>query len=270
MVDEHLQSSVILCKIRHTLTRLALLALATLLRSTPGGFFGKRRLLQFCRQRLLKTLPDNFTADLSLATAVAPSVRFRCFQLSATQSDVLSEWILFTGTWQPALTAYLKRTLREGDTFVDCGANTGYFSLLAASLVRGGNGGVVSIEACPRTFERLQTNLALNPPRLAQVVRPIQLAAAEAAGSITLYQHRRDMLYNTTVAGAGAGGVAAGSEVWSVLQAQGLGGTSFGGAGRAVSQLAETAAQPTPPSPKSQGEVGLFVARARLRRSLLT
>ena len=148
---------------------------------------------------------------------------------------------------------------------VDVGANTGYFTLLGAAL----GATVVAVEACPKTFERLAINIGLNPS-IAAHIRPLQVAAAEAAGEATLYQHKRDALYNTTVAGAGAGGVAAGSEVWSVLQAQGLGGTSFGGAGRAVSQLAETAAQPTPPYPKSQGEVGLFVARARLRRSLLT
>ena len=69
---------------------------------------------------------------------------------------------------------------------------------------------------------------------------------AQAAGTVTLYQHKRDALYNTTVAGAGAGGVAASSDVWAVMQAHGL--TSLGGGAAAsvtraaVSQLADETA----------------------------
>ena len=67
--------------------------------------------------------------------------------------------------------------------------------------------------------------------------------APQASGSITLFQHKRDALYNTTVIGAGAGGVAASSDVWALLQSRGL--DSFGGGATAaatmaaVSQLAE-------------------------------
>ena len=104
-------------------------------------------------------------------------------------------------------------TLQPGDVFVDIGANSGYFALLAAA--RGCRVGAV--EACPTTFEVLRSNLALNGP-LGGRVRAMQLAAGEAAGNATLYQHRNEPLYNTTVRGAGAGGVAAATDVWAVLQ----------------------------------------------------
>ena len=41
------------------------------------------------------------------------------------------------------LTAWLCRTLRAGDVVVDVGANTGYFSLLAAALVGSARGRTV-------------------------------------------------------------------------------------------------------------------------------
>lgn len=192
----------------------ALVVLCRILRYVPS-----QRLLRFCRGRILPSLPP-FSATVWLKEAPEP-VQLHCFQLGGVHhADVLSEWVLLTGTWQPALTKWLRRTLRPGDTYVDVGANTGYFVLLAAALVGNSGGGVVAIEACPRTYERLQVNLALNA-RLTRCVRPVQVAAAEAPGSTTLYQHRRDPLYNTTIAGAGAGGVAASTDVWAVLQASG-------------------------------------------------
>ena len=146
--------------------------------------------------------------------ADAPAAQMRCFGVGgAPPPDILHEWLLYTGRWQPALTRWLCATLQPGDVFVDVGANSGYFALLAAA--RGCR--VVAVEACPTTFEALRSNLALNGP-LGGRVRAMQLAAGEAAGNVTLYQHRNEPLYNTTVRGAGAGGVAAATDVWSVLQ----------------------------------------------------
>lgn len=223
--------------IRHA-ARVLLSALTFYLRVVPLHL-GKRLILSFCRKVLAPQLPP-FAADVSITASTAKWPVMRCFQLGgAHHADVLSEWLLYTGTWQPALTHWLCRTLKPGDVFVDVGANTGYFSLLAAALV-GEQGGVVAVEACPRTVARLQQNLALNPS-LASRIRVVAEAAAEAAGKLTLYQHKRDALYNTTVAGAGAGGVPAGAgDVWSVLQKQGVGG--FGGAAAASTAAATLAA----------------------------
>lgn len=51
--------------------------------------------------------------------------------------------------------------LKEGDLFIDIGANIGYFSLLAGRQV-GGSGLVLSFEPSPREFTRLLKNIALN------------------------------------------------------------------------------------------------------------
>ena len=52
-----------------------------------------------------------------------------------------------------------KRLLRPGDIFVDCGANVGYFSFLAAPLVTK-MGKVVAIEANPYCIVRMKESKA--------------------------------------------------------------------------------------------------------------
>ncbi|MFL5382934.1 MAG: FkbM family methyltransferase [Longimicrobiaceae bacterium] len=51
--------------------------------------------------------------------------------------------------------------LREGDVFVDVGANVGYYTVLAAGKV-GPTGTVVAFEATPGTARQLRTNLEAN------------------------------------------------------------------------------------------------------------
>lgn len=63
--------------------------------------------------------------------------------------------------YEPQTTACFTERLRPGQCFVDIGANHGYFSLLAASLV-GAGGQVVAFEPNPRVFQQLQTHVRLN------------------------------------------------------------------------------------------------------------
>ncbi|MGW1076539.1 FkbM family methyltransferase [Streptomyces sp. NPDC002537] len=75
--------------------------------------------------------------------------------------DLIQRYIYLFGVWEPHMTAWLQRRLRPGDTFVDVGANIGYFSLLAAGLV-GGEGRVVAIEASPMFHQILRRHVQLN------------------------------------------------------------------------------------------------------------
>lgn len=55
----------------------------------------------------------------------------------------------------------IRETLSENSTFVDCGANVGGYSIMAARLV-GPKGRVVAIEMLEGTVKALRRNLALN------------------------------------------------------------------------------------------------------------
>lgn len=57
------------------------------------------------------------------------------------------------------LTRFIVDSLKPGDTFIDGGANVGWYTLLAANLV-GERGLVHSFEPTTRTFEHLQRNVA--------------------------------------------------------------------------------------------------------------
>jgi FkbM family methyltransferase len=65
------------------------------------------------------------------------------------------------GEYEPQLTAYLRENLRPGMTFVDIGANVGYFSVLASRLV-GPEGAVIAVEPGPANVALLRSNLWRN------------------------------------------------------------------------------------------------------------
>lgn len=69
--------------------------------------------------------------------------------------------VLGTRTYEPRLTSLLRTVLRGGDTFVDIGANEGWFSLLAARLL-GPAGRVVAVEPQAEMRAVLARNLACN------------------------------------------------------------------------------------------------------------
>jgi FkbM family methyltransferase len=87
------------------------------------------------------------------------------FQLDLTASDptekavldCYDEGILYEGD----VAGLMINVLRSGDIVVDIGANCGFFTVLAASLV-GPNGHVVAVEPSPECLARLRTNLRLN------------------------------------------------------------------------------------------------------------
>jgi len=77
------------------------------------------------------------------------------------RTDFIQRRIAFFGLFEPNLTYFISRTLKPGDTFIDVGANIGYFTMLGSKRV-GLDGKVYAIEAAPSTYDLLLHNLALN------------------------------------------------------------------------------------------------------------
>lgn len=76
----------------------------------------------------------------------------------------IAEWIqrhMLLGTFAEDAEAHVRRVLKEGDTFVDIGANVGFFTLLASSLV-GPKGRVIAIEPNPPVFGQLAATVERN------------------------------------------------------------------------------------------------------------
>jgi FkbM family methyltransferase len=139
--------------------------------------------------RLIPWLPaGRYRAIARLGRNPPPTFRMRMHSSMGGQwflcdlRDSIAREVCFTGLYEPQETAVVRDVLKPGMTFVDVGANWGYFTLLAAHLV-GPEGRVLSLEPDPRLFQTLSSNLAMN--RLDQV-RALQLAAADAPGLLSL------------------------------------------------------------------------------------
>lgn len=65
------------------------------------------------------------------------------------------------GNFQPIVTEILKQFLKKGDTFIDAGANIGYFSFIGSGLV-GKKGQVHSFEPVPEYFLKLDAFAKIN------------------------------------------------------------------------------------------------------------
>ena len=118
--------------------------------------------------------------------------------------DVIARDVCLAGVYEAQETLVVRSTLTPGMTFVDVGANWGYFTLLAAALV-GPTGHVVSIEPDPRLLARLHRNVSTN--RLTWV-RVVDVAVAEAEATVSLrgYSERSENFgVSRVVPGAVAG-----------------------------------------------------------------
>jgi FkbM family methyltransferase len=148
-------------------------------------FTGKGRLL-----RMLS--PRSGERTISIAPGTRIRLRLDDHLQRLMYMDILHhDWLRIL----PAL-------LKPGGTFVDIGANIGYFTLIAAGLV-GTGGRVIAIEPITRTSERLKANLALNGfPQ----VRVEDYALAASSGTLELHlppaeAHRDYLVTGLTIHG---------------------------------------------------------------------
>ena len=95
---------------------------------------------------------------------------------------VMTPAIRQDGSWERDEAAFLAQTLRPGDTFLDVGANFGYFSVFGAFLV-GSTGSVIAVEPEGRNLQLLKANLWRNSCANA-VVLPV--AAGREQGFLPL------------------------------------------------------------------------------------
>ncbi|MFJ9381447.1 FkbM family methyltransferase [Streptomyces sp. NPDC101455] len=162
----------------------ALGALRAYVRHAPGTA-GKRLLLDRYLNDALTRRPH---------TALARTRTGDRFPV--TTSDVIQRYLYLFGVWEPNLTAWLSRRLRPGETFVDVGANIGYYTLLASRLV-GPTGRVISIEASP-AFHQALTSAARDNG--CHNIRSANTAVSATAETLTFYLEHSTNLGGTTAA----------------------------------------------------------------------
>lgn len=102
-----------------------------------------------------------------------------------TESGGLHPHLLEEGVYEKEVTRLFQRLLRPGMTCVDIGANIGYFSILAASIV-GSAGRVYAFEPDPENVEFLRKNVALN--RYQDIIRIEPCCLSDERGTVVLYR----------------------------------------------------------------------------------
>jgi len=91
------------------------------------------------------------------------------YRISLDRQDYIQR-SMYLGTFEPNESAQVKSYLKKGMTFIDVGANVGYYTLMAASLV-GSTGRVIAFEPSAYAFKRLEETIRKNNLKQVQAVR---------------------------------------------------------------------------------------------------
>ena len=107
------------------------------------------------------------------------------FRLEVTTGDLISNYIYHFKIWEPSITRYIVESLKDlnGRSFVDIGANLGYFSILVSKM--NPKSMVYSYEPMPFLYDSLKRNIEIND--LSNVMA-IQSAVSNKEGSVELFE----------------------------------------------------------------------------------
>lgn len=107
---------------------------------------------------LLRIVPPRHRV-VHLSLEVGHSVR--AVDIAMDLSDPVQYALVRNANFDLVALSVLRAYLRSGDTFLDVGANWGYFTCLGAAVV-GPTGLVLSLEPNPRAYARLLTTIRMN------------------------------------------------------------------------------------------------------------
>jgi FkbM family methyltransferase len=182
--------------------------LGWLLRASPAGRLGVARRIQgissiAVRVELERCVSDRVLADRP-ATGFATTRAGASIEVDTT--DLIQRSIAVSGVWEPSITGLIDALLGDGDSFVDVGANIGYYTLEAHHVV-GPTGRLRAIEASPTLFPTLVGNLARNgiDPDVAQ-----HAALIDGFSTVTVAPVAWANLGSVTTSGVAAGDDATG------------------------------------------------------------
>ena len=112
------------------------------------------------RDFLTEKIPQLLLPKVKGSIIVPTVYGFRINVNPASDKGVDAEINLY-GTYELGTAHILGNILEEGDSFIDAGANIGFFSLMASKMVAS-SGKVYSFEPFPESLELLNANIKLN------------------------------------------------------------------------------------------------------------
>ena len=129
--------------------------------------------LEFVRRRL---------QDPAAGVAAPEVAELEGFRILASPDDLAVGRAVLSGRYEPEVVAVFRDVLRPGMNVIDIGANIGFFTMLAATLV-GPSGSVLAVEPNPRNARMAEASRRLNG--FGNVV-VLQAAAGRGAGLLAI------------------------------------------------------------------------------------
>lgn len=139
---------------------------------------------EFTYTVLLKPYPLRVTAN-AILKAIIPRTARRCGAvLALNPNDPVVSGALTLNVYEKPETAFFLKICRPGLTFLDIGANLGYYTALALSRMKG-RGRIIALEPDPINLGFLEKTISLNP--FPEIVSRFQMAASDHEGRMNLY-----------------------------------------------------------------------------------
>lgn len=151
--------------------------------------------------RILKDAfrPFSFRGKARLLHALSPKQGEQTVKIFGYSMDLdLADYIqrsIYLNTLERHESSWVKEYLERGMTFVDVGANVGYYTLMAASFV-GSEGRVLAFEPSPYAFGRLSSAIKKNSLTQVQVA---QVGLSDTSGELQLYMPKTKGLHSPSM-----------------------------------------------------------------------
>jgi FkbM family methyltransferase len=114
------------------------------------------------------------------------------FDLSNDLDAFMYDYLQRHGHYEREVESVLSELLTKETTFIDAGANVGYFTLLSSRLAKE----VYAFEPVPAVFERLTRNISLNG---LSNVRALQLALSRESTKLRLFESKISPGHDSTI-----------------------------------------------------------------------
>jgi len=140
-------------------------------------------LAEFVYCYLLRPWPLRQITNWTIRQLLPKELQFGDATVVLNPHDPVVSGALHFGVYEKAETRFFETACRDGITFLDVGANIGYYTALAARAV-GPNGRVIAIEPDPDSYHYLEQTIAANA---VGNVQSFAVAASDTPATLPLY-----------------------------------------------------------------------------------
>ena len=140
-------------------------------------------LAEFVYCYLLRPWPLRQLTNWTIRQLLPKQIEIHGATVVLNPTDPVVSGALHFGVYEKAETRFFQSACRDGMTFLDVGANLGYYTALATRAV-GPNGRVLAVEPDPDSFGYLEQTIAANA---VGNVQAFPVAASDAPATLPLY-----------------------------------------------------------------------------------